>query len=334
MHVTIYKPGRMPIPPKLYGGGQRAIYWLGKGLIELGHRVTLIANAQSEIPGAELRAISPDEKNPRAWLRLVPDSADIFQLFAAPEFGTPKPFLVRIGGNGQPGQRFHPNTIFVSRNHAANHGSRHFIHNGLDPSEYAFSETREDYAVFLAKARWDVKNFRGAVNVARRAGIELRVLGSRNWPFDLQKWLPTIRGVRYLGMVGGEEKQNLLAHARCLIFPVRWHEPGANALNEALVSGCYVAGTPYGCLPEIVTPEAGVLSAKAEELAEAVKNPQRFNPQKCRERILNNFTHLEMAKKYVAYYERVLAHGSLDDERISPQTPMDFDANKLLPWED
>src|SRR5208282_4045012 len=306
MHVTLYKPGKIPIPPKLYGGTERVIYWLGKALVELGHQVTLIANAESHIPGAELRSIAGDEKDPRAWLRLLPDSTDIVHLWDTSEPNANKPFLVTVEGNGQPGQKFHTNTVFVSQKHAANHGSRHFVHNGLDASEYAFSEKREDYAVFLAKARWKVKNFSGAVAVARRAGIELRVLGSRNWPLNLQRLLPPIRGVRYYGMMGGAEKRELLARARCLIFPVRWHEPFGIALIEALASGAYVAGTPYGSLAEVVTPETGVLSASAVELVAAVKNPQRFNPRACLNRVLNGgFTHLDMAKKYLRHYEAV-----------------------------
>jgi hypothetical protein len=167
MHVTLYKRGTMPIPPKLYGGTERVIHWPGKALVELGHQVTLIANAQSHIPGAELRPVAGGEKDPRAWLRLVPDSTDFLHLWDAPEPKANKPFLVTVEGNGQPGRKFHPHTIFVSQRHAANHGSRHFVHNGLDAAEYAFSEKRGDYAVFLAKARWKVKTFPGAVAVAR-----------------------------------------------------------------------------------------------------------------------------------------------------------------------
>lgn len=333
MHVTLYKPGKIPIPPPLYGGAQRVIYWLGKALVELGHQVTLIANARSEIPGAELRTISAGEKNPGAWTKLIPDSTDILQLFNESAPVVNKPFLVRVGGNGKPGERFHPNTVFLSQKHAALHGSRHFVHNGLDPAEYIFSETRDNYAVFLAKARWAVKNLPGAIDVARRAGIELRVLGSRNWPFNLQKLFPPTCGVRYYGMVGGDEKRDLLARARCLIFPVRWHEPFGVALIEALVSGAYVVGTPYGSLPEIVTPEVGLLSAKADQLTEAVKNSQRFSPQKCRARVLNGgFTYLDMARKFLAFYECILSHGALEDNALAPVT--DYNSRQLLPWQD
>jgi len=335
LHVTLYKPGEIPIPPKLYGGTERVIYWLGKALVELGHRVTLVANSQSEIPGAELRAPAADETDPRAWLRLIPDSTDVVHAHETPKAQINKPLLLTCHGNGQPGERFHPNTVFISQKHAANHGSRHFVHNGIDPADYLFSEKRGDYAVFLAKARWPVKNFPGAVQVARRAGIELRVLGSRNWPLNLQRLLPPIRGVRYYGMMGGREKAEMISRARCLIFPVRWEEPFGLALVEAMVSGAYVAGTPYGSLPEIVTPETGVLGAQAEELAGAVKNPQRFSPQKCRDRVLRDgFTHLDMAKNYLKFYERVLGRGSLLEEGESPPvTQPGFVAKQLLPWE-
>jgi glycosyltransferase involved in cell wall biosynthesis len=336
MHVTLCKSGRIPIPPRLYGGTERIIYWLGKALVELGHQVTLIANAQSHIPGTELRAVDANEKDPQAWQRLVPDSTDIVHLWDKPVAGMNQPFLLTVEGNGQPGERFPSNTVFVSRKHAANHGSRHFVHNGLDPADYAFSETRGDYAVFLAKARWKVKNLPGAVQVARRAGIELRVLGSRNWPLNLQRLLPPIRGVRYCGMIGGQEKQELLARARCLIFPVRWEEPFGLALIETLVSGGYVVGTPYGSLPEIVTPDVGVLSAKADELAEVVRQPRRFDPVACRNRVVcGGFAHLDMARNYLRCYERVLTHGSLGEpDEPAPATRPGFVAKQLLPWKD
>jgi len=334
MHITIKIPGQIPIPAKLYGGTQRVIYWMGKALLELGHQVTLIGPAASCLPGAELRPYEGDGSDPQTWLPLIPAATDIVHLWEHTRPIANKPFIARIGGNGQPGQKFHPNTLFVSARHAANHGSRHFVHNGLDPAEYSFSETRGDYAVFLAKARWNVKNLSGAATVARRAGLELRVLGSRNWPFNLHRLFPAIRGVRYYGMMGGREKAEMISRARCLIFPVRWEEPFGIALIEALVSGAYVAGTPYGSLPEIVTPATGVLSADADELVAAVKNPRRFSPQVCRARVLHGgFTHIDMAKNYLRYYELVLTRGRLGEQHEPPpQTTANFDAKQLLPW--
>ena len=333
MHVAIYHPG-CPIPPPDYGGTERVIYWLGKALLQFGHQVTLIAAQGSQIPGAEVRSLNPNETSGDKWTRLIPDSADLLHLWATPSVALHRPFLVTIEGNGVPGQTFHPNTVFVSRKHAANHNSRHFVFNGLDPADYSFSEKRDDYALFLAKARWNVKNLEGAKQVVRAAGVELRVLGSRNWPMNLHRLLPAIRGVRYYGMIGGDEKRELLARARCLIFPVRWHEPFGVALTEALASGCFVAGTPYGSLPEIISSDVGVLSARAADLADAMRNPGRFPPATCRNRVLHGgFTHLDMAREYLRCYEAVLSRGRLGDaNEPTPETTKGFLAKELLPW--
>lgn len=336
MHVTLVKPGATPIPPPLYGGTERTLYQLGKALVQLGHKVTLIGHPDSCIPGAEL---IPSQGSDADAMRLVPDSTDVIHLSNHNITSTPKPFLLTVNGNGgHAARRFHPNSVFVSQKHAANHGSKHFVYPGIDPDEYQSSKKREDYAVFLAKARWPVKNFQGAVAVARRAGIELRVLGSRSLPFELQRKFPLwlTRGVRYYGNLAESEKVEILSRARCLILPVRWHEPFGLAFTESMASGAYVCGTPYGSLPEIVTPEVGVLSADADALADAVRNPQRFSPSACRERVIQGgFTSVDMARKYLMYYEKILVTGSIQDAGELPAATLaEFDGKALLPWKD
>jgi glycosyltransferase involved in cell wall biosynthesis len=136
-------------------------------------------------------------------------------------------------------------------------------------------------------------------------------------------------------MTGGAAKREVLARARFLVFPVRWEEPFGLAVTEALASGCYVLATPYGSLPEIVTRNVGMLSARGADLLEAARHPQKFSPEACRERVLKGgFTHLDMAKNYLAYYERIVARGRLGPEGAEPpQTVAGFFANRLLPWE-
>jgi glycosyltransferase involved in cell wall biosynthesis len=333
MHVTIFYPGTKPVPPPLYGGGQRAMYWLGKALIQLGHRVTLIAHRDSHIPGAELRPLPDPECKDDSWTRLIPDSTDVLHLRRAPRGPLPKPYVFTMGGNGQPGQKFPRNTLFVSKSHARNHCSAHFVYNGVDPADYECATEREDYAVFLAKASWHVKNLPGAIEVCRRAGVDLHVIGSRNWPLNLHRYLPRIRGVHYHGMLGQDDKIALLQKARCLVFPVRWHEPCANAINEALASGCYIAATPYGCLPEIVAAQVGFLSNRVDDLAAVVADPGRFSPTTNRAHILEHFTHLHMARGYLDYYTRVITTGTLESAANGqPQTAPGFSANQLLDW--
>jgi glycosyltransferase involved in cell wall biosynthesis len=329
MHIALVHDALIP-PPK-YGGTERIIAWLARALLKLGHRVTLVAREGSRIKGAEFIAHSGD------WESRLSAGVDVAHLWSTPGAPPRLPFLVTIEGNGRPGEVFHPNTLFISRRHAENHGATRFVYNGIDPDDYRCEERRESYAVFLAKASWKVKNLEGAIAVARAAGTPLEVLGSRDWPLGLQKRLPRIRGVRYHGMVGDADKREILSRARALIFPVRWHEPFGIAVTEALASGCFVLGTPYGSLPEIITPDVGFLSTDGGQLAARLREPGRFTPAACRARVSAGFSDLDMARAYLPYYENVISCGRLEaDANKAPATAAGLEglsSNTLLPWE-
>ena len=107
-------------------------------------------------------------------------------------------------------------------------------------------------------------------------------------------------------MVGGAQKMQLLNASNGLIFPVRWHEPFGLAVIESLYFGCPVFSTPYGALPELVPEDCGLLSNRAEVLAEAVR-AGGFDPQACHQRALAHFSVERMAAGYLEKYEQVLA---------------------------
>lgn len=328
MHITLYHDALIP-PPK-YGGTERIVYWLAKGLIALGHRVTLIAGPGSRVDGARVIELAHGARS--HWEEQIPRETDLLHLWGTPHTPPRKPFLVTIQGNGRPGEIFHPNTVFISARHAANHGSSTFVYNGIDPDEYPCDEQRTEDLVFLAKASWKVKNLAGAIEIARASGSLLHVMGNRDLPWRLQRRLPAFRGVRYWGMVGDDEKKPILRKARALLFPVRWPEPFGIAITEALASGCAVFGTPYGSLPEIVSESVGMLSADASELLQGLKS-RRFSPQACRARVLQGgFTHLDMARKYLGLYATVLESGSLRPGTPELRCRFREPAETLLPW--
>ncbi len=327
MHIALCHDAL--IPPPTYGGTERVIVWLAQALLGLGHQVTLVSREGSALPGAKWapwrEGVPVDQ--------MVPTECDVIHLWAPPGEQEPtRPFLVTIGGNGKPGETFSRNTVFVSRKHAENHSSTSYVYNGIEPGEFQCDERRLDHFVFLAKASWKVKNLEGAIALARRAGAKLEVLGSRSLPGNLHRLLPRIRGVRYRGMVGDREKREVLKNARGLLFPVRWHEPFGIALTEALASGCPVFGTPYGSLPEIVTPAVGVLSANGDELLAGMRRAMagEYSPAVCRERVFQGFTAQQMAERYLDYYSQVVQSGSLS--KTEPVTLPGFLAQELLPW--
>jgi hypothetical protein len=322
LHIALYHDA--VIPPAKYGGTERIVYWLARALTESGHRVTLLARPGSSVPGVEVISLRSND-----WERMVPDSVDLVHLWSTPGSAPSKPFVVTIQGNGKPGEKFHPNTIFISKKHAENHSSTCFVHNGIDPAEYFCDSKRDDFLVFLAKASWQVKNLSAAIEIARAAEIRLEVMGSRDWPLRLHRLLPAWKGVHYRGMVGDAEKRQVLRRARGLLFPVRWHEPFGIAVTEALASGCPVYATPYGSLPEIVTPDTGALSLSSDELLAAVQNG-RFSPERCRARVYEGFTYKQMTEKYLAYYRTVLESGRLNE--TSPVSTFMQAADIPLPY--
>src|SRR5690606_33410397 len=169
------------------------------------------------------------------------------------------PFVWTFHGTGKPGRVFPDTTIALSADHAARHGIKRWVHNGLDPADYRFSGAKGDRDLFLGRLH-SVKGWQWAVGGARRSGRRITVAGG---------WRPSLRpGVRYIGKVGGERKLDLLAKAACLWMPARWDEPFGLTTIEAMVSGTPVLGTRRGALPEIITPESGALGDTLEELVQ------------------------------------------------------------------
>ena len=293
MHVALVMNARLPVHG--YGGSERVVAWLARGLQELGHAVTLIASTGTRMPGiavaeADHRALQQRDFDVSA---LLPPGVDIVhshrRLWVAP----PVPFVWTLHGNPPPGTVLPDNTIFLSANHAVRYGHRRFVYNGLDLSEYRYQANKADYDLFLGRLH-SVKGYRLAIEGARRAGRRLIVAGG---------WRPSLRrGLSYAGRVGGERKAALLAGARCLWMPALWDEPFGLTLIEALASGTPVIGTRRGALPEIVTAEVGVLGDTLDELVEGASRVAKIDPASCRARVERLFTHRVMAENYVREY--------------------------------
>lgn len=314
MKITHVIDAQFPVAG--YGGTERVCFWLAKAQAERGHEVSVLCRPGSSLPFARTLPLPEqfDQLDP-----LLPAGTEVVQLYTTPNFRAEAPVLVNIGGNGQAGEKFHPNTVFVSKNHAERHGWSEFVHNGLDLAEYPLERRKDNYLLFLAKASWRVKNLRGAIRIARASGRPLSVAGGRAACWH--------SGVSSYGMVDGEKKLALLQSASALLFPVIWEEPFGVAVIEALACGTPVIATPRGGLPEIVDPSCGVLADSFVELVAAAKN-FRAPAEACRVRVEAAFTHHHMAEKYEMYYRRVIAEGKLREG--FPQAPANADPQQKI----
>jgi hypothetical protein len=319
LHIVITHRGTVPV--NKYGGTERTIWWLTQALTELGHRVTLILPTGSYCPFAPVITFPLSKKEIGD---LIPADADVVHANDLFREKINKPVLITMNGNGFPGDKYHPNTVFVSRDHARRHKSEMFVYASVNPDDYPALEpaVKEPFAYFLAKARWKVKNVRGAIQVARAAEVPIRIIGG---------WRPSFtRKVKWLGWVSDDEKKATIRKGSALLFPVRWNEPFGIALIEAMVTGSPVFGTPYGSLPELITEQVGFLSNKVADLAGALKNYQKYDRQAIRQHVLNNYTHRHMAQKYLEYYTHVISGKPLNPHepealtKVPPATPLDW----------
>lgn len=313
MHILIVH--NAIIPAVKYGGTERVIFWLGKELANQGHKVTYLVAKGSTCDFADIIYFN----NTIPLNQQIPDNIDVVHLNCAVNELPVKPYVATMHGNLNEQMPFDKNVIFVSKNHAARYGSDCFVHNGLDPEDYGKPslKNKKNYIHFLGDAAWRVKNVKGAINIASKAGINLKVIGGKRLNISQGFRLTLDFNTSFCGMIGGREKNHILDDSKGLLFPVRWHEPFGLAITESLYFGCPIFGTPYGSLPEIVNKEVGFLSNKSLELVEALKNIDSYSPTKCYEYVMENFTSKQMAKAYLEKYETVLNGKFLNKEQPS-----------------
>lgn len=289
------------VPVQKYGGTERVVVWLAEALARLGHEPVLLTPAGSTSRVAEVfplpsRLYGEAARDPGFELDAhLPAGLDVLHAFCPITAASGVPRIVTVEGNGEPGS-YGPEHVFVSRDHMERMGGRHFVYNGLDPGEYEYREEKEDYFLFLSKARWRVKGVDRAERIAREAGIRLVIAGGRRLNLSWK--------IKSVGMVGGERKRRLLAGARALIFPVRWDEPFGIVVIEALASGTPVLASARGSLPELVTAEVGFLCRDEREFVRAVERVDEIRPAACRDRAVAEFGARKMAERYLALYER------------------------------
>lgn len=320
MNIVHYIPTQFPIKGR-HGGNYRVPYWLGKAQAEMGHQVSYLCKKKSSLPFAE--TIEAPEKFDDLT-PFIPPKTDIVQLYDvfpvskthtlddlsidslptnAQQFKIDYPFLVCLQGNGRASEVFHPNTVFVSSNHAARHNWTEYVCNGIDILEYPLKKEKENFLLFLALTYRRVKNLFGSIAIANKARIPLHIGGGKA-PF----WS---RGIVSHGLVDGNKKLSLLQNAQALLFPIIYDEPFGLSAIEALACGTPVIAAPRGALPEIIDPDCGILASSFDEFIEATKKVHDFDPEACRNRVLQKFTHIHMAEKYLYYYSKILRDGYL-----------------------
>jgi glycosyltransferase involved in cell wall biosynthesis len=187
------------------------------------------------------------------------------------------------------------------------------IHNAVDPDRYTYREDKQDYLAFLGRIIPE-KGVHVAIDAADRAGLPLKIAGriertdaGREY-FDVRVRPRLGRQIEYIGEVEHQQKDDLLSHARALIFPVQWAEPFGLVAIEALAAGTPVIASSHGALPEIIQHgRCGFLADEPTELDQAIQSLDTIRPSDCRERVRRCFGPDLMVGKYLDTYRTLLS---------------------------
>ena len=281
---------------------------LAKGLAELGHRV---------VYKLELGTSEPLPSN----IELVRERQYDVDVMCLQDFGSPAsqetrgiPWVTTFHSprkNDKVLPYIRDNWIFVSKTHARSYGRNRYVMNGIDPSEFVFSETKDDYFLFVVANLSDLKlkGFEMARSLVRECGIKLIVAGAPPEGESTEHHIQMLKndGILYVGHVSGERKAELLAGAKCLLFPTQANETFGLVVAEALMSGTPVISSNNGACPEIITPEVGIICATMDDYKSAVENIDRISSLACRTVALERFHYLRMARDYIVEFEKEIA---------------------------
>ena len=320
MRIAQLAPLAESVPPRLYGGTERVVSWLTEELVCRGHNVTLFAAGDSRTSGTlvpvwpkSLRLGRP-QADPMAALSVALEvlarHAAEFDLLHCHWDWVHLPLLTRLGVpfittlHGRLDLPGLPKLVETFPEWAGT------VYHGFPSDLLRPSFAPGDYLAFLGRLSPE-KGPEAAIRIARGAGMPLRIAakiprGERR--YFKERLEPMIDGhhVRLIGEVDERSKQQFLANATALLFPIDWPEPFGLVMIEAMACGTPVIAFRHGSVPEVI--EDGVSGLIVDDEAAAigaVRRVDQFNRRRVREAFERRFTVATMAEKYLHLYHEL-----------------------------
>ena len=336
MRIALIAPPWTPIPPPFYGGIEGVVDLLATGFHARGHEVLLLTTGDSTC-GVPRRWVLPDAQGDRIGhvlpeLRHVMHAYDAVHGFdivhdhtiAGPVYAERFPdcrVVTTIHGVIDADLRDlyqrvakRVAVIAVSTSQAVSAQGVDLagtIHHGLDPASFPYRPWKGQYCLFLGRMDRD-KGAREAVEAARAAGARLILAGKMRSPQELdyfhQEVEPQLNDdIVYVGEVDHARKLELLAGARCLLFPIRWGEPFGLVMIEAMACGTPVLAFPEGSVPEVVEHgRTGFICDDEADMAKAIGQLDALDSAACRAAVENHFSADRMVAEHLDLYAELL----------------------------
>lgn len=341
MRIAQIAPLTEAIPPKLYGGTERVVFWLTEELVALGHDVTLFASGDSrtsaKLEGMWPRALRMDDKvrDPMAlhvaMLEQVRRRADEFDLLHfhldylpfSMFSRQPTPFVTTMHGRLDLPEH---QTVFNAFTHvpviSISNAQRtplpqarwlKTIYHGLPSALLTPRPMKRDYLAVLGRISPE-KAVDRAIRIAQRCNLPLKIAAKVD-RVDVDYFTHEIRplldlpGIEYVGEISDADKSEFLSGARALLLPIDWPEPFGLVMIEAMACGTPVIAYPSGSVSEVI--EHGLTGFVVNDEAGAADAIAHQLPHLSRERIRarfeERFTARRMADDYVTAYRALAA---------------------------
>jgi glycosyltransferase involved in cell wall biosynthesis len=352
LRIAMLAPPWIPVPPPAYGGIEAVLALLCDALVARGHDVELLG-APGSRSRARVRALL-DAPHPDRIGAAVYEVDHVARAFAAIDAAAADgaPFDVVHDHNGfaalamadrveaplvhtvhgpfrgevcafyaQHGAK--GDLVCLSRAQAAGAPAgvevAAIVPNPIDVDAWPPCVQRGDSLLWVGRMTPE-KGPHRAIEVARACGRRLILAGpvqpgfERFFERDVE---PYVDGhlIRYVGEVGGADKQRLFAEALAFLMPIRWPEPFGMVMVEAFAAGTPVLAFDEGSAPEIVEHgRTGFLVRDEQEMAAAVADVAALDPRGCRA-AARQWAPERIAAAYEDVYRRAIGGDTVTDVR-------------------
>jgi glycosyltransferase involved in cell wall biosynthesis len=338
LRIALVAPPWYPVPPRGYGGVERVVHLLARGLQQLGHNVTVFGREGTAV-GDEVHELAPAEWEGGAniWLRKDTYLARVHRLLSEARFDvvhdhscTEGVLLAATANSGWAafatihGPIDDDHACFLREVHdvvglvavsesqrrtATGVGWRGMIHPAIDEGELAQTRLeQQDYLVQIARIH-PVKGQHVAIEVARELGLSLVLAGPVERSPVAEAYFGEVivpamgNGVTWIKDIHGRAKGRLLAGARAMLLPLQWEEPFGLSAAEAMANGTPVVAFSVGAMPEVIEEGVtGYLVADADEMARSVGLAAKLDRARCAARARVRFASRRMVHQHVGLY--------------------------------
>ncbi|HSK16137.1 MAG TPA: glycosyltransferase family 4 protein [Gaiellaceae bacterium] len=339
MRIAVLSPVWFPVPPSGYGGIEWIVSLLAEGLVQAGHEVTLFASGDSftsaelsavfaEAPSEQIGKTGPELRHALACYEraeefdIVNDHSGPLGAALGAAVATPVVHTVHGPLTGADGElyaslaRVAPGVglISLSLNQRKPRPDLPWVANcpnALDLDAYPVHPERGEYLLFLGRMSPE-KGCHRAIEVAREAGVPLRIAGKMREPAEWEYFEAQVAphlgdGVEYLGETSHGKKVALLQKARATLFPIEWEEPFGLVMIESMACGTPVIATRWGAVSEVIEHgRSGIVVDNYREMVAALGDADRIEPAECRRSVEERFSSARMVRDYEAAYALAL----------------------------